>query len=95
MTAAGPGDPESWWATHDSGTGLRPRPGTRVRLRDGRTGTVTAYEGCWKSCAFPVLIDRTGQSVMVSASDVAEVVTGGSRKETEVSVDDNGQVEAS
>ncbi|PSL57197.1 hypothetical protein B0I31_102175 [Saccharothrix carnea] len=89
------GDPESWWATHDRGTGKRPRPGTRVRLRDGRLATVTAYEGCWQSCAFPVLVDHTGQSLMVSTSDVAELATGEPRRETRVSMNDNGQVEAS
>lgn len=68
------GDPASWWATHDRGTGKRPRPGTRVWLRDGRAGTVTTYEGCWKSCVFPVLIDGTGQSLMLSTSDIAESV---------------------
>lgn len=74
--AGGDGDPGSWWATHDRGTARRPRPGTRVLLRDGRAGTVTAYEGCWKSCAFPVLIDGTGQSLMLSAADIAELVIG-------------------
>jgi hypothetical protein len=76
-------DPASWWATHRRGIGDRPRPGTRVRLRDGRPGSVTAYEGCWKSCTFPVLIDRTGQSLMVTTSDVTELVSGG--KETRAS----------
>jgi hypothetical protein len=48
-----------------------------VLLRDGRRGTVIAYEGCWKSCTFPVLIDRTGQSLMLSTSDVTVLVIGG------------------
>lgn len=73
----GEGEPASWWATHRRGTGDRPRPGTRLRLRDGRSGTVTAYEGCWKSFTFPVLIDSTGQSLMVTASDVTELMSGG------------------
>ena len=77
------GDPESWWATHDRGTAKRPRPGTRVRLHDGRTGTVTAYEGCWKACTFPVLIVGTGQSLMLSTSDVTELVVVTESKERE------------
>ncbi|WP_170185054.1 hypothetical protein [Saccharothrix texasensis] len=46
-------------------------------MRDGRRGTVLPYEGCWKSCTFPVLVDRTGQSLMLSTSDVTELATGG------------------
>lgn len=59
-----------WWDDHDAGVSGRPGPGTRVLMRDGRRGTVQPYEGCWKSCTFPVLIDRTGQSLMLSTSDV-------------------------
>ncbi|WP_033439368.1 hypothetical protein [Saccharothrix sp. NRRL B-16314] len=71
------GDASTWWDDHDTGTGGRPRPGTRVLMRDGRRGTVQPYEGCWKSCAFPVLIDGTGQSLMVSTSDLTVLVSGG------------------
>jgi hypothetical protein len=70
-------DLSRWWEEHDQGTGGRPEPGTRVVLRDGRPGTVTAYEGCWRSCTFPVLIDGTGQSLMLSPLDVTEPATGG------------------
>ncbi|ROP37278.1 hypothetical protein EDD40_2582 [Saccharothrix texasensis] len=74
----GPGVyPSRWWNEHDRGTNGRPRPGTRVLMRDGRRGTVLPYEGCWKSCTFPVLVDRTGQSLMLSTSDVTELATGG------------------
>ena len=67
-------DPATWWATHRRGDRDRPRPGTRVRLRDGRLGTVTAYEGRWRAVAFPVLIDGTGQSLMLTTADVTEQV---------------------
>lgn len=70
-------DLSRWWNDHDRGTSGRPRPGTRVLMRDGRRGTVQPYEGCWKSCTFPVLIDRTGQSLMLSNSDVTELAAGG------------------
>ncbi|MBB5800317.1 hypothetical protein F4560_000085 [Saccharothrix ecbatanensis] len=70
-------DLSRWWDDHDKGTGDRPRPGTRVLIRDGRSGTVQPYEGCWKSCTFPVLVDRTMQSLMLSTSDVTELATGG------------------
>ncbi|MEV8442129.1 hypothetical protein AB0425_32540 [Actinosynnema sp. NPDC051121] len=46
-------------------------------LRDGRLGTVHPYEGCWTACTFPVLIDRTGQSLMLTTSDVTVLVAGG------------------
>jgi hypothetical protein len=71
--------PASWWATNRRGTHSRPSPGTRVRLRDGRLGTVTAYEGCWKSATFPVRLDWTDQSLMVTSSDVTELMTGTKR----------------
>lgn len=63
-------DPTNWWATHDTGKGGRPRPETRVVLGDGRTGTVQPYEGCWTACTFPVLVDSTGQTIMVRTADV-------------------------
>jgi hypothetical protein len=63
-------DPTTWWDTHDQGTNGRPRPGTRVLLRDGRRGTVTGYEGCWNAITFPALIDGTGQTLMFAARDV-------------------------
>ncbi|MFD0205418.1 MULTISPECIES: hypothetical protein [Saccharothrix] len=70
-------NPSRWWDEHHSGTSGRPRPGTRVVMRDGRLGTVQPYEGCWRSCTFPVLIDRTGQSLMLSTSDVTVLMVGG------------------
>jgi hypothetical protein len=39
-------------------------------MPDGRRGTVQPYEGCWRSSTFPVLIDRTGQTRMLTVSDV-------------------------
>jgi hypothetical protein len=60
----------------DTGTAGRPKPGTRVLLRDGRRGTVQPYEGCWRSCTFPVLIDWTGQSLMMLPSDVTVLTAG-------------------
>ncbi|MBB5807500.1 hypothetical protein F4560_007268 [Saccharothrix ecbatanensis] len=59
-----------WWDDHDTGTGGRPRPGVRVLLRDSRRGTVQPYEGCWKSVTFPVLVDWTGQTLMLAVRDV-------------------------
>lgn len=67
---------ESWWSYYDQGTGGRPKPGTRVLLRDGRAGTVTAYEGGWKAVTFPVRIDRTGQTLMLLLSEVTVLVVG-------------------
>lgn len=45
-------------------------------MRGGYLGSVQPYEGCWTSCSFPVLIDRTGQSRMMSTSDVIVLATG-------------------
>lgn len=75
--SSGDSDISRWWNDHDTGTGGRPRPGTRVLLRDDRRGTVQPYEGCWKSCTFPVLIDRTGQSLMLVISDVTVLAAVG------------------
>ncbi|WP_447002748.1 hypothetical protein ACRAKI_23905 [Saccharothrix isguenensis] len=70
-------DPADWWATHETGNGGRPRPTTRVAMGDGRTGTVQPYEGCWKASTFPVLIDFTGQTLMMRTADVAVMTPGG------------------
>lgn len=76
-------DPADWWAGHDEGTNGRPRPGTRVLLRDGRRGTVARYEGCWQAATFPVVIDRTGQSLMLVPSDVTVLAPGVERAAVE------------
>jgi hypothetical protein len=39
-------------------------------MRDSRRGTVQPYEGCWKSVTFPVLVDWTGQTLMLAVRDV-------------------------
>ncbi|MEV8440095.1 hypothetical protein AB0425_22180 [Actinosynnema sp. NPDC051121] len=70
------GSASRWWDDHDTGTGGRPRPGTRVLMRDGYLGTVQPYEGCWTSCTFPVLVDTTRQWRMMRTSDVTVLVTG-------------------
>ena len=70
-------DPTDWWASHDTGNGGRPRPTTRVATSDGRTGTVQPYEGCWKASTFPVLIDFTGQTLMMRTADVAVLTSPG------------------
>ncbi|WP_460443992.1 hypothetical protein [Amycolatopsis cihanbeyliensis] len=60
------------------GVGDRPRPGTRVRIEDrtrdaGRLGTVTYYEGQWRSSTFPVRLDHNGVTGMYLTTDVVEL----------------------
>lgn len=57
--------PTQWWDTHAEGTQGRPRPGTRVlvRNRNGdvrQAGTVQYYEGIWPhQHSFPVRWDHS------------------------------------
>ncbi|WP_344431693.1 hypothetical protein [Amycolatopsis minnesotensis] len=42
----------------------------------GRTGTVTYYEGQWNSSTFPVRIEFTGVSMLFTVDEVEELAAG-------------------